>query len=166
MISFKHIRCRQASKRLAWSGLVFLLGLSTGGCDDTYGEISGRVYYKGQPLTVPGAVVKVIDANGGILSSMVASDGAYTLAKVPVGPVKVAVVVLPTRKTDVIRQVAHEAAKSGKMKISPEEREKIAQSSPSGGLAVAIPPNYADPHRSGLMHTVTGGKQTYDIQLR
>jgi hypothetical protein len=165
MISFKRRRYGQANECLGNHFLVLLFGILTGGCGDSHGEVSGKVYYKGQPLTVPGATVTFMDANGRGFSSTVASNGNYTIAKVPVGPVKIAVVVLPPRRTDVIQRMAHEAVKSGKLKLPPEELVKMAPSSPPRRRAAAIPRSYADPEKSGLLHTVTGGKQRHDIEL-
>jgi hypothetical protein len=165
MISFKRQRHWQANKWWRSRFLVLLFGLLTAGCGDSYGEISGKIYYKGQPLTAPRAIVTFMDANGGAFSSTIASDGKYAIAKVPVGQVKIAIVVLPPRRTDVVRQKAHEAVKSGKIKIPPEELAKMAPSSPPRRQARRLPPLYADPQTSGLMHTVTGGKQTHDIEL-
>lgn len=166
MISFKRQRKRQANRCWASSCLVLLFGLLAEGCGDSHGEISGKVYYKGQPLTAAGAIVTFMDAKGGAFSSSVASDGKYAITKVPVGQMKIAVVVLPPRRTDIIERTAHEAVKSGKLKIPPEERAKMVSSSPPRGPAIAIPLLYADPQKSGLMYTVTEGKQTHDIELR
>lgn len=166
MDSFTLKRYGQASKPLGRSFLVLLSGLLTAGCGDSHGEVSGKVFYKGQPLTAPGTVVKFMDANGGVTSTMVAPDGGYAIPKLPVGQVKIAVVVLPLRRIDLIEQKAQEAIKSGKMNLPPEEREKLSQSHPARGLPIALPPYYADPDKSGLMHTVTGGKQTHDIELK
>lgn len=165
MISFNQ-QYRQANKCWGSSCLVFLFGLLAEGCGGSHGEISGKVYYKGQPLTTPGAIVTFMDAKGGAFSGSVTSDGKYAIAKVPVGQMKIAVVVLPPRRTDIIQQTAYEAVKSGKLRIPPEERAKMAPSPPPRGPALAIPRLYADPQKSGLMHTVTGGKQTHDIELR
>lgn len=166
MISFTRQRHRQANAHRGKGFCLLLLGLLASGCGGSHGEITGKVYYKGQPVTSPGAVVTFIDTNGGVFSSSVASDGGYVIADVPVGQVKVAVLVLPPRKTDRIQQTEQEAIRSGKLNIPPEERQKMVSISPPRGLAIPLPPTYADPEKSGLMHVVTGGKQTFDIQLR
>jgi hypothetical protein len=136
------------------------------GCGGGYGEVSGKVYYKGQLLAAPGMMVTFTDANGRVFSSSVAPDGGYTLAKVPAGQVKIAVVVLPPRRIDHIQQMEHEAVRAGIVKAPPEERERMVQNGPPRRFAIAIPRSYADPETSGLIHTVTGGKQTYDIELK
>ncbi len=166
MPSFKHQRSRWTAKCWERGCLVLLFGPLTGGCGGSHGEISGKVYYKGQLLTAPGAIVTFTDAKGGVFSTSVAPDGGYTLAKVPVGQVKIAVVVLPPRRIDQIQQKEHEAIRAGTVKVPPEEREKLFPDSPPRGLAITLPPAYADPETSGLTQTVTGGKQTYDIELR
>jgi hypothetical protein len=166
MISFQHQRYWRASKHWGRSYVVLLVGLLTGGCGGSHGEVSGKVYYKGQPLTAPGAIVTFIDANGEAFSSSITSDGSYTLTKVPVGQVRIGVVVLPPKRTNRVQQKEREVVKAGLLKIPPEEVTKMVQDFPLRGLAIPIPVWYADPEKSGLMHTVTGGKQSYDIELR
>jgi len=166
MLCFKRYWFGRASKRWGSRCLVLLVGLLSAGCGGGYGEISGKVYYKGRLLAVPGMMVTFTDANGRVFSSSVAPDGGYTLAKVPVGQVKIAVVVLPPRRIDQIQQKEQEAVRAEIVKVSPEERERMTQSRPPRRFAIAIPRTYADPETSGLIHTVTGGKQTYDIELK
>lgn len=166
MLCFKHYWFGRASKRWGSSCLVLLVGLLPQGCGGGYGEVSGKVYYKGRLLAAPGMMVSFTDANGGVCSNSVAPDGGYTLAKVPVGQVKISVVVLPPRRIDQVQQKEHEAVRAGIVKAPPEEWEKMAPNGPPRRFAIAIPRSYADPETSGLIHTVTGGKQTYDIELK
>lgn len=117
-------------------------------------------------MNAPGTIVTFMDAKGDAFSSTVTSEGTYSLAKVPIGQAKIAVLVLPPRKSDRIQQMAQEALRSGQLKLPPEEREKMSRSCAPRGQTITIPPSYSDPERSGLTHTVIGGKQTYDIELR
>jgi hypothetical protein len=149
--------------------LTLLLGLLSAGCSSK-GEVSGQVLYQGKPL--PGGTVTLVTPNQGAFSNRISPEGRYTIYKVPVGKVKIAVQPPRPREGNPVMQAMMRDAKK---KMSPEEFEKmpprlkakIESSTPAAaGSAVAIPTQYSDPEKSGLELTVTGGKQTHDIELK
>src|SRR5262249_40311065 len=79
---------------------LFLRGLSlfllssllvlAAGCGSKGGTVSGKVYYKNQPMTA-GLVQFYPEGKGGEYSSKINEDGSYSISKVPPGPVKITV---------------------------------------------------------------------------
>src|SRR5262245_50664021 len=66
---------------------VLLVALVCIGCVRPTGEISGTVTYRGKPL--PSGTVTCLDVNNQALGSSAISQGSYSIARVPVGPVKI-----------------------------------------------------------------------------
>jgi hypothetical protein len=156
--------------RLAGGTLVAFLGLFALGCGST-GNVSGKVAYQGKPM--PGGAVSFMPTSGkGAYTSRIKPDGSYTVIKVPVGEVKI-VILPPTVGSDPKVRMMAQAVKSGKMKVSSEELDKMppafrqAIEDPSAGSqAYPIPKKYTDPEKTDLKYTVTGGSQTHDIDLK
>jgi hypothetical protein len=152
---------------------VLLVGL-TAGCGASQGTVSGKVLYRGQPLT-GGAVTYFPDSGKGAFTTRIKPDGSYSLPKVPVGKVRIAIAPAAQRHMDPQMQAMARAVKSGKDRPSPEMIEKMPPNmraaleespSPGPGRPPPIPPQYTDPDKSGLEYTVTGGSQTHDIELK
>lgn len=126
--------------RLA-GGLVLLLVLPLlAGCGRGWGQISGTVRYKGQPL--PMGSITFYDEVNGAESSLI-EEGKYTVSKVAAGRVKVAVtapmpIFLP-----------------GDTK-GPQRLAKMPKDFPS---------RYGDAEKSGLIRDVKAGSQTIDFDL-
>jgi hypothetical protein len=140
--------------------LVLLAPLGLCGCRSS-ATVSGKVSYNGVPLK-GGNVTFVNSAGKPSVSTAIKEDGSYTLAKVPVGTVKIAV---ETASLNRPRKVQ-----------GPSYRPPPGQTAPGGFAAsnavdvtrlfVAIPAHYADPEKSGLTCTVKGGKQDHPIDLK
>jgi hypothetical protein len=149
--------------------LVFfapLLGLLSIGCGDPSGEISGKVNFKGKPLTVNGAVLSFVHPTRGSFAGNIGSDGSYTVSKVPLGQVKIAVM-LPR---DLRSQNRPKTEMSGKARISPERWAKMSPDEKARVEPGPPPPpvslHYSDHNKSGLEYTVTEGRQIHDIDLK
>src|SRR5690349_4071112 len=56
------------------------------------GVVSGKVYYKGKPVT-RGTVNFYPEGKGGNYASLIEPDGSYSIAKIPPGPAKITVMV-------------------------------------------------------------------------
>jgi hypothetical protein len=157
---------RIVGKRWFFVPLTVLL---TAGCGGP-GEVSGKVYYKGKPLVVPGGMVTFAHPTKGMFSGPITSDGSYTIFKVPPGEVKIAVLSLPPRRGNSRQQQMMKGMKSGKVdkgKLPPEMKQMLEETeTPRAGQTVQLPPQYSDPEKSGLTYTVTAGKQTHDIELK
>ena len=132
------------------SGLV--VAILIGGCTKPTGEIQGRITFHGQP--VESGVVGWISADGRAVSATVAR-GSYHLAKVPLGPAKIAVFSFPP--TEPFEPMG-DHPKEGK------DLPKAAATQPAK-LFTPIPSRYQDHNQSGLTHEVTKGLQTKDIAL-
>jgi hypothetical protein len=88
-------------------------------------------------------------------------DGVYTITNCPAGQVKISVETFPPA-------AANPSAPPG---VPPE----VAKGFESGqnanpfasppGQYVQLPPRYANPDKSGLTYTVTGGKQEHPLEL-
>jgi hypothetical protein len=82
--------------------------------------------------------------------------------------VKIAVIGSEMSKSGEVK-MAEKAVRSGKVKkeqLPPDMKKKLESSSTAPAQPIRIPANYADFEKSGLTCTVTGGKQTHDIELK
>jgi hypothetical protein len=99
----------------------------------------------------------------GSASTEIGLDGKYSLNKVPAGPVKISV---ETKSAQPAK-----GPPGGAMPTPPNMPKDVGpsmynQAPQPKGKYVPIPENYADPEKSGLTYTVTGGPQPYDIDLK
>jgi hypothetical protein len=147
--------------RFAVPGLLALLCLTATGCGSS-GSVSGKVSFNGEALG--GGTVVFTSEGQGSATSQIGPDGSYKIDKIPVGPVKIAV---ETKS-------AQPAKRPPGMPTPPADAmAKDASSSPlynpqnqSKGKYVPIPEDLGDPNKSGQTLTVTGGSQTYNIELK
>jgi hypothetical protein len=147
-------RKSERSWRATWAGSVLVLGLLLAGCGGPKtGSVSGRVTLEGDPL--PSGRVTFFGEHGEVAGDDIGADGRYTVAKAPVGNVKVTVTTQPPPSTDkpdlVMKMDKHEG--------TPKEMA-------SDKKYVPIPPRYRDPDKSGLGLTVKEGEQDYNIDLK
>jgi hypothetical protein len=151
---------RVIAVRFRLCGLVLLLALvALVGCGKGTGHVTGTVTYKGQLIT-SGAVV-FYGADGNADSGRIDRKGTYTVAQAPSGKVKVAVLPAKARR----ESGPPVSRATGQPKDPPaKDGDDIAPAAPSGGKA-AFPEKYADPETTPLTFTVSGGKQTFDIEL-
>lgn len=148
--------------------LASLLALSAG-CSSK-GKVSGKVYYKNEPLKV-GMVQFFPEKEGGNFSSPIGTDGSYTISKLPPGPAKISITsssanpmekgIAPGGGPMAMKGMkgAAEMMRKGK-----EQAGDAAPPSDSKG-GKAVPAKYGDPETSNLSINVTGGSQTFDIKL-
>ena len=133
---------------LSWLKPLLLILAGTG-CGPHLGHVSGKVLYKNQPLS--SGTVLFVGPDGTTRGfSAIAADGTYRIEKVPVGPVKIAVVSEP-------RVPPGLANARGPGPQPPDQMRNDY---------IPIPARYKDPEHSGLRYTVEGGKQTQDILLQ
>jgi hypothetical protein len=175
-MSMNGSRCSPRAPHPGW-GLIVCLLLGTAGCASK-GDITGKVLYRGKPL--PGGTVTFLPAGGkGAYVSPILGDGSYSLTQVPPGEVKI---VVETESRNPAPQGNSQAAAKARtymemmQKKMEEEMQKRKQVMPPGRRIVPLPPSkeeyvpipaqYKDPDKSGLTYTVTGGKQTHDIELK
>jgi hypothetical protein len=135
--------------RAAGGFCLLFLSLACAGCGDKGNAyfVTGKVTYNGQP--VAGEVVFVGPA-GAQAGSPIADDGTYKIQSPPKGEVTVLV-----------------RAPAGAATSAPAARKRT-DPPPFSGTApkgVAPPAKYAQ-GKTGLSFNVTGGEQTYDIDLK
>lgn len=119
-------------------------------------KVSGKVTYKGEPLHA--GTVLFTAANGWTGTGHINEDGSYSIANVPPGPAKVAVDV-PVGKGKLPPR--------GKVQRRPREDAPGAPPTAAPAQALAkIPTKYKEAATSGLTCEVTGGSQTYNIDLQ
>ncbi len=126
---------------------VFLLLL--GGCGARNGDLMGTITHEGKPVRM-GSVL-IMGSDGVPRSTTIRDDGTYSIGKVPVGVVQIA--------------------------ISSPDPESVFRSSPKRGGGnpkpkpdstkwFAIPDKYGDFDRSELTFTVSSGSNRFNIDLR
>jgi hypothetical protein len=157
-------------RRLFLSSLfLFALLAPLFGCSSR-GTVSGKVYYKGKAL--PGGDVRFFPENqGGSYYASIASDGSYSLSKLPPGPTKVTVSFSNEKPTVKIMPKGNEAVEKA-MKKQKEAIAKVkGEGAGSGGNTndakeiISLPEKYADPDQSGLRIEVSAGSRSFDIKL-
>ena len=125
-------------------GLVLCGLLLLAGCSRGFGNVSGKVSYKGQPL--PKGTITFYDEANQAVSSGIADDGSYSVSKVAAGKVKIAVTLPMFISMAGDTKSAEKAA---------AERKKLP----------SLPPRYADSEKSGLDREVKRGDQTLNLDL-
>jgi hypothetical protein len=119
------------------------------------GVVSGKVTYKGRPVT--GGMIKFIPAgNGPPALGPLNSDGTFSFGGVPFGPMQIGI------DTESVRNAARaDYTRTGKAPPGTQLRES------AGGHAVYVPlpKKYADPKTSGLTWDVQRGNLTMDFDL-
>jgi hypothetical protein len=157
--------------------LAALLGAA--GCQ-SYGDVTGKVTYKGQPLK--GGSVTFTTPGKGSVSAPIGEDGSYTASHVPAGDAKIAVEtksVGPPAPTSV-GGMAIGSGRGPMVKGPPKMTAPKDSDLPKDAHApmstappkvdykryVKIPEQFGDPEQSGLTLKVTGGPQTHNIDLK
>lgn len=147
---------------------LFSLSVLAAGCGSE-GTVSGKVYYKGQPVT-GGIVHFVPERKGGNFSSVIGTDGSYSVSKLPRGQAKISVSGV-TGGTKGVPAAVFNKRGGARIKTAFDKMGGKTGKSESGGgggagkTAPAVPEKYADPDESGLTINVTGSSQPFDINL-
>jgi hypothetical protein len=132
---------------------VLALALLAAGCGPSVGAISGKVTYNGE--TLGSGTVQFNGPNATAMSG-IAADGTYTIAKMPVGTVQIAVET--TSPPPGTPQEGSGKITGGSMSVQ--------GAPPPPGKYVPIPDKYKDPRTSGLTYEVKSGKQQHDLVLQ
>jgi hypothetical protein len=125
--------------RQAWPrAACFLLALAWCGCGPSArpGQLTGKVRFRGSVM--PSGTVTFLGADGKSLSAVIAQDGTYVVSGVAPGVAK----------------------------ISVEYHTRAPRGLGGGPGTIDLPRHYANPETSGLTCEVSGGPQTFDIELK
>ncbi|HKI33371.1 MAG TPA: hypothetical protein VKA46_16070 [Gemmataceae bacterium] len=136
-------------KRLPALGLVLLGLLPSAGCSrPQVAKVSGKVTF--QKKTVPSGTVTFLSDDNRVETAEIQEDGSYTMAKAPVGPVKIAVTTYQPWAPPTKSQVP------GQPPEAPPAQKPF----------VKVPDTYRNPETSGLTWVVELGEHTHDLELK
>jgi hypothetical protein len=127
--------------------LLASLLMAVCGCGST-ATVSGKVTYQGQPVTY--GWVSFVSEDHTAKSDVIQPDGAYTVAGVRPGRVKIA--------------VGSREPSKGRGKSSPAQ--KAGDSNPTSTGWFPIPRKYEDPEQAGLDCNIESGHVNHDIELK
>lgn len=122
------------------------------GCGGGTADVSGKVEFKGKPVTA--GTVTVAGPDGVPVSAGIRSDGTYSVSGVAPGAAKVGVAV-PRAGTPRRGDAAREGGRGG-----------AAEKAPPPPTPEAVPTKYGDPNSSGLTTELSVGSNTYNIELK
>jgi hypothetical protein len=148
---------------------LFSLSVLAAGCGSG-GTVSGKVYYKGQPLT-GGIVHFVPEGKSGRFSSVIGTDGSYSVSKLPRGQAKISVSgsiagAKGGPPAEVFKRRGGERIQKAFDKMGGKKgQSESGRGAGAGKSAPALPEKYGDPDESGLTINVTGSSQPFDINL-
>jgi hypothetical protein len=143
------MRSSRCTRRLLFPAFL-LLTTCLVGCDAGLHEVSGTVFYDGNPL--PAGTIQFLGADGVPRAGDIGADGTFSV-QVPMGEAQVIVASM--------KEVRKKTAKTG-----PEPAGvRSAPAANAPGLESRIPMRYASWATSGLSVTVTSGKQVQDFSL-
>jgi hypothetical protein len=139
--------------RLGW--LLCLAALLAAGCGKTTAQVSGKVTYRGRPVTSGAVTFLGKDGKAGD-TGQIQADGSYVVARAPVGPVTIAVVTPPPP------DYSQAASQGGSLAADEEVKAGLARAA----RHVAVPAKYRNPQESGLTFEVRPGPNAHDIDLK
>ena len=145
----QRIRIVCMARSVAAVGLAAALAALTGCQDSNKSTVTGKVTYKGAPVTGGQITLTPKTANGAAPAIPIKPDGTFSVSDIPPGDYGVAV------STDGVP----DAAPAGGTSRSPVP-EGAAQ-----GTKVVIPDKFKNAQSSGITWTVKGGKQDLPIDL-
>jgi hypothetical protein len=127
--------------------ILLVLILLVSGCGPRFGDVSGTVKFKGKPMA--GGTITFYDANKKPYSSTIATDGSYSISKVPYGRAKIAVY----QTIDIKFEGGFTAAGGGAMPGREAPKKETA------------PSKFSDPEQSGLTCDVNSPSQTHEVTI-
>ncbi len=137
--------------RLKAGSWFLLIALAPMGCGSPTGTVSGTVKAGDQAL--PTGHITFVTENGKVVSGPI-TDGAYKLADVPVGNVKIAV-----------KSFAAGPKIVNPLESSNAEKKAFNAAASKKAVFVKIAPHYGDPEQSKLTYKVEAGPQEHHIEL-
>jgi hypothetical protein len=139
--------------RVCMNSLLFagVVVTSLPGCSASKAAASGKVTYKGKPLTM--GTVFLVGADGIAVPGVINPDGTYRVEGVAIGAAKIGV----SSPKPVTREMAARARKGRAPANAPTPQD--------GANWFEIPEKYADPQTSGLTVDLKAGENEHHIDL-
>ena len=134
------------------SATVLIAIATAGGCGNGATTVTGKVTYRGRPVTY-GSIV-FLSADKTARSAVIQPDGSYTVENVPPGPVRIGVI---------SRDPAKGRAARRKRQSSPPGSPPAV---PAATGWFPLPAEFETAETSRLGCTVTGGRFHHDIELK
>ncbi len=130
------------------------------GCSPKVGEISGEVTYKGKPI--PGGFVTFRPANEAenAVTYSLERDGKFKV-ELPVGEVRVCI---DNREFEPTPATLPPTLPG--VNLPPEVVKSLGEPAKTSDRWVKIPVKYYELEKSDIKFSVTGGPQTYNIELK
>jgi hypothetical protein len=132
-----------------WNLLVLLFAVTVAGCSKPRGQVSGKVFFQGEPLD--SGTVTIVGQDNYKAYCAIGPDKTYSFDNVPLGPAKIAF------------ESHHRVPPGFQNGKPPPKIAQVKEERPAPPLP--IPEKYKNPEESGLTFTVTAGKQTFHIKL-
>ncbi len=138
--------------------LIALVALS--GCGSGGATVTGKVSYKGRPITSGSVIVR--NADGTAESGVILPDGTYTVAGVKPGHVQIGVFSPdPARARSILKP------SEPRVKESPKGANAVHTSRKTTTPGwVPLPRSLGDPEKSGMACDVTSGDVRFDLDLK
>ncbi|HEV3446069.1 MAG TPA: hypothetical protein VG099_15615 [Gemmataceae bacterium] len=155
---------RTSGRFAALLALLALFALVGCGGSGAQGKLTGKVLYKGKPVTGGSVIFRPSSASENTVTARIDPTGNYT-ATVPAGVVKIAV---DNRELQPPEATAKKEPRPNLPKVgnvpadTPDPRVKPQK---PAGTYIKLPDKYHDVASSGLSYTVKSGAQNYDINL-
>ena len=160
----RHLRFHGLSRALLGGLLLTVLVAGLAGCGGKKkAKISGKVTYKGNPVTGGTLTLYPPDEKQAPLPIQIQADGTFVTTDVTPGTYQVGI------STESAKRAAGPDMSKFKpppgVKVSAEEMKRYGSSSGGGVKYMAIPPKYAKPETSGLTWEIKGGSQDKPFPL-
>jgi hypothetical protein len=146
------------------SGMMVFAGCSSNGRSFPTGEVSGKITFKGEPISL-GKVTFISTGPAGDFGTGTINDGAYTL-DAPLGLCKIEVQMDTDDNKNAIPPQQMKMIKA-KMKAMKDQGMKVPDELPvTKKSTFSLPDKYKFAAKSGLELEVKSGKQSKDWDLR
>jgi hypothetical protein len=165
---------RRRRTRLPWAAAGLLLALAVSGCGGGESKVRGKVTHNGKAV-VWGSVT-LQDQRGAVHQATIDLNGNYEIDKVPVGPVKIAVVSPKPAAGRAKGEKDAKDAKGGKGGEIDDPREQFFKGKekesaperplPPPGAWFPIPDKYASTETSGLTGEVKPKETELNIEIK
>jgi hypothetical protein len=139
-------------------------GCSSGGRTFPTGQVSGKITFKGEPISL-GKITFISTGEAGDFGTGIINDGVYTLLA-PLGPCKIEVQLQSDENKYAVSPHQMKMVKS-KMKAMRDKGMKVPDDVPvTKKSTINLPDKYKFADKSDLVFEVQSGKQTRDWDLR